>query len=120
MQALRAATEGLRLMTPLTALEACLGPKWPIGAHGGMMPPIWTMAIGVPVLLMVWRRGTPPHLYHMLDFGPDYKISAYDSGLKIHIFADRLANSTVYGSNDKMNWTRSTPGVTAIPKLTYD
>ena len=57
-------------------------------------------------------QGYPPHLYHMLDFGPDYKISATKFGFKSNIFVDRLANSTVYGSNDKVNWTRLTPGVT--------
>ena len=57
--------------------------------------------------------GSPPHLYHIIDFGPDYKISAIDSGLRSSIFADRVANSTVYASNDKMNWTRITPGVAA-------
>ncbi|MGO4109881.1 OmpL47-type beta-barrel domain-containing protein [Paenibacillus sp. YAF4_2] len=58
--------------------------------------------------------GTPPHLYHILDFGPDYKVSANKFGFQSNIFADRLANSTVYGSNNGEYWTRLTPGVTRM------
>lgn len=58
--------------------------------------------------------GSAPNLHHILDFGPDYKVSATKFGFQSNIFADRLANSTVYGSNDGENWTRLTPGVTRM------
>lgn len=58
--------------------------------------------------------GTAPHLYHILDFGPDYKVSAAKFGFQSNIFTDRLANSTVYGSNNGESWTRLTPGVTRM------
>lgn len=111
LQALRAAVDGLELVTPLTdfgmpwsklvawstfgkdAIYVNDG-DWESGAWFGL------------------AQGSPPHLYHLLDFGPDYKVSATKFGFKSNIFVDRLANSTVYGSNDKVNWTRLTPGVT--------
>jgi hypothetical protein len=49
---------------------------------------------------------------HTFDFGPDFRVSAREFGFQSNIFADRLANSAVYGSNDGVNWTRLTPGVT--------
>jgi large repetitive protein len=111
LQALRAAVDGLQLVTPLTdhgmlwyktVTWSTFGKDavyvndgdWESGAWFGL------------------AQGSPPHLYHILDFGPDYKVSATKFGFKSNIFVDRLANSTVYGSNDKMNWTRLTPGVT--------
>lgn len=51
---------------------------------------------------------------HTFDFGPDFRVSAREFGFQSNIFADRLANSTVYGSNDGVNWTRLTPGATAF------
>lgn len=56
-----------------------------------------------------------PDLYHILDFGPSYKISATRFGLQSRMnFVDRMAGSAIYGSNDRMNWTRLTPGETAF------
>ncbi|GAB4004908.1 hypothetical protein GCM10029992_51240 [Glycomyces albus] len=49
---------------------------------------------------------------HIFDFGPDFRVSATKFGFQSNIFADRLANSTMYGSNDGTNWTRITSGVT--------
>ncbi|MFG3340718.1 discoidin domain-containing protein [Glycomyces sp. NPDC048151] len=49
---------------------------------------------------------------HTFDFGPDFRVSAREFGFQSNIFADRLANSAVYGSNDGVDWTRLTPGVT--------
>jgi len=49
-----------------------------------------------------------PNSYHILDFGPDYKVSATAFGFQSNIFADRTAGSVVLGSNDKENWTQLT------------
>ncbi|MGO4424679.1 Ig domain-containing protein, partial [Streptomyces sp. MCAF7] len=57
------------------------------------------------------------NLSHTFDFGPDFRVSATRFGFQSNIFADRLANSAVYGSNDGKDWTRLTPGVT---KFTQD
>ncbi|HWD80781.1 MAG TPA: putative Ig domain-containing protein, partial [Kribbella sp.] len=54
------------------------------------------------------------NLSHTFDFGPDYRVSATKFGFQSNIFADRLANSAVFGSNDGVTWTRLTPGVTAF------
>ncbi|MBP2352613.1 hypothetical protein JOF29_003696 [Kribbella aluminosa] len=56
--------------------------------------------------------GQAVNLSHIFDFGPDFRVSATRFGFQSNIFADRLANSTVFGSNDGRNWTRLTPGVT--------
>jgi hypothetical protein len=58
--------------------------------------------------------GQSVNLSHTFDFGADFRVSAKEFGFQSNIFADRLANSTVYGSNDGTNWTRLTPGVTAF------
>ncbi|WP_082614769.1 OmpL47-type beta-barrel domain-containing protein [Paenibacillus sp. Soil787] len=112
LQALGTATEGLRLLTPLTPLgsmywsQVASWSSWGKDATG-LDDASWGGGwYGLAL-------GTPPHLYHLIDFGPDYKISAYRFGFKASIFADRIANSTVYASNDKINWTRITPGVSA-------
>ena len=116
LQSLRAATEGLRLMTPLTPLGSMYWSKmayWSSWGKDATGLDDATWGGGSCMAL-----GTPPHLYHIVDFGPDYKISAYRFGFKSSIFADRIANSTVYGSNDKMNWTRITGELQRIPRNT--
>ncbi|UUZ80357.1 Ig domain-containing protein [Paenibacillus sp. P26] len=111
LQALRAATEGLALVTPLTDF----GMRWSkVVAWSSWGSLASNMDDGTNLTGTGYglALGSPPHLYHMLDFGPDYKVSATKFGFLSNIFVDRLANSTVYGSNDKVNWTRLTPGVT--------
>ncbi|MFB9660190.1 putative Ig domain-containing protein [Glycomyces mayteni] len=56
--------------------------------------------------------GQSVNLSHTFDFGADFRVSATEFGFQSNIFADRLANSTVYASNDGAEWTRITPGVT--------
>ncbi|MGG4552754.1 S-layer homology domain-containing protein [Paenibacillus humicus] len=54
-----------------------------------------------------------PDLYHIIDFGPDYKVTAEAFGFEGRMnFDDRMAGTTVYASNDGVNWTRITPGQT--------
>ncbi|MCU4675925.1 discoidin domain-containing protein [Catenovulum sp. 2E275] len=51
------------------------------------------------------------NLFHTLDFGVDYKISAESFGIQSRLhFVDRGAGITVYASNDTLNWVRLTPG----------
>ncbi|AFC28166.1 coagulation factor 5/8 type domain-containing protein [Paenibacillus mucilaginosus 3016] len=111
LQALRAAVDGLELVTPLTDF----GMPWSKLVAWSTFGKDATYVNDGDWESGAWfglAQGSPPHLYHLLDFGPDYKVSATKFGFKSNIFVDRLANSTVYGSNDKMNWTRLTPGVT--------
>ena len=112
LQALRAATEGLALVTPLTDFGSLPWSKVVTWSTWGSTAPNMDDGNWDTGAYYGLAQGYPPHLYHMLDFGPDYKISAAKFGFKSNIFVDRLANSTVYGSNDKVNWTRLTPGVT--------
>nr|WP_229224544.1 discoidin domain-containing protein [Duganella violaceicalia] len=55
------------------------------------------------------------NLTHTLDFGPDFTISADSFGLQVRAsFPDRIGGVTIYGSNDKDQWTRLTPGLTSV------
>jgi hypothetical protein len=54
--------------------------------------------------------GQAVNLSHVFDFGPDFRVSATKFGFQSNIFADRLATSAVFGSNDGTTWTRLTPG----------
>ncbi len=49
--------------------------------------------------------------YHILDFGPDFKVSATKFGFMARAgFANRLAGAQVFGSNDKKEWVQLTAG----------
>ncbi len=59
--------------------------------------------------------GWAQNLAHTLDFGPSFKISASSFGLQVRgSFPERIGGTTVYGSNDNVNWTRLTPGLTTV------
>lgn len=116
LQKLRLATEGLRLTTPLLPLDGSL--RWSSVAvwsswgeaagnmdDGSHMTGAWYgLALG----------SAPDTLHHIIDFGPDYKVSATKFGFQSNIFADRIANSIVCASNDRENWVRLTPDVTQL------
>ena len=103
------AVDGLALVSPHTAVDGSLDyPSLVITSTAGAN--IGNLVDG--------DNQTEPsnpqavNLSHTFDFGPDFRVSATRFGFQSNIFADRLANSTVYGSNDGQNWTRLTPGVT--------
>jgi hypothetical protein len=55
------------------------------------------------------------NLTHTLDFGPSFKIAATAFGLQVRTsFPERIGGVTVYGSNDNVNFTRLTPGLTSV------
>jgi hypothetical protein len=55
------------------------------------------------------------NLTHTLDFGPDFTISASSFALQVRAsFPERIGGVTIYGSNDKDEWTRLTPGLTSV------
>ncbi|WP_082548038.1 discoidin domain-containing protein [Massilia sp. Root335] len=59
--------------------------------------------------------GWAQNLTHTLDFGPSFKIAASAFGLQVrNSFPERIGGTTVYGSNDNINWTRLTPGLTTV------
>lgn len=52
---------------------------------------------------------------HTFDFGPDYKVSATAFQLQVRAsFPDRIGGVAMFGSNDNVNWTRLTPGLTTV------
>lgn len=60
-----------------------------------------------PGSFVVYVRGQ--YATHIIDFGPDFKISAKKFGYQARLgFSDRLAGVQVFGSNDKKTWTKLT------------
>ncbi|MDO3411930.1 putative Ig domain-containing protein [Saccharibacillus sp. CPCC 101409] len=52
---------------------------------------------------------------HTFDFGPNFGITADAFELQVRAsFPERVGGTTLFGSNDKSNWTRLTPGMTAV------
>lgn len=61
----------------------------------------------------VYSLAPYPDLVHILDFGADYKIIADAFAMEGRMnFDDRMAGTTVFGSNDGVTWERLTPGQT--------
>lgn len=57
--------------------------------------------------------GLAPDLYHIFDFGPNFRVSATAFKLQVRMsFPERLAGSAVFGSNDGDQWTRLTSETT--------
>ena len=55
------------------------------------------------------------NLSHIMDFGPSYKVSANAFQLQVRAsFPERIGGVAMFGSNDKENWTRLTPGLTTV------
>ncbi|MFC4138553.1 MULTISPECIES: hypothetical protein [unclassified Microbacterium] len=106
-----AAADGLRLVSPKTSLDGSLDYRNVLFSS--------TAKERTPLLLDGDEQTGTSYpqavgMSHVFDFGADFKVSASKFGFQSNIFADRLANSTMYGSNDGVNWTRITPGVTAF------
>ncbi|HTG70110.1 MAG TPA: discoidin domain-containing protein [Candidatus Udaeobacter sp.] len=110
LASLRSAAESLQLLTP--------------SLKDGSMDytNIVTSTFGNAISLLVdgndntfpgYTLAPYPNLYHILDFGPDYKVSADAFAFEGRMnFTDRMAGMTVFGSNDGDNWTRITSGQT--------
>ncbi|MBO3734489.1 discoidin domain-containing protein [Glycomyces niveus] len=104
-----AAADGLRLISPKTSVDGSL--DFPGLLHSSTAKEFAPLLVdgdnqtGLGYPLAVNKS-------HTFDFGPDFRVSAREFGFQSNIFADRLANSAVFGSNDGVNWTRLTPGVT--------
>ena len=109
---LRSAAESLQLLTPLLSFDGSMD-----------YSNIVTSTFGTGISALVdndndtftgFKQGYS-NLYHILDFGANYKVSASAFGLQSRMnFVDRAAGSVVFGSNDNENWTRLTPEETAF------
>ncbi|MEU4292766.1 putative Ig domain-containing protein [Kribbella sp. NPDC026596] len=106
-----AAVGGLRPLSPKLALDGSL--DYPgLVASSTTGDRVVNMVDGDEQTGTVYPQAV--NLSHTFDFGPDYRVSATKFGFQSNIFADRLANSAVFGSDDGVTWTRLTPGVTAF------
>ncbi len=66
-----------------------------------------------PGTFVVYTRAV--NLSHILDFGPDFRVSASQFRLQVRMsFPERIGGVAVFGSDDKENWTRLTPGQTSV------
>ena len=105
------AVDGLRPLSPTIALDGSL--DYPgLVASSTTGDRIVNLVDGDEQTGTVYPQAV--NLSHTFDFGPDYRVSATKFGFQSNIFADRLANSAVFGSNDGVTWVRLTPGVTAF------
>ncbi|MDT0343851.1 putative Ig domain-containing protein [Streptomyces litchfieldiae] len=105
------AVDGLRLLSPKSDLDGSL--DYPgLVASSTTGERVVNMVDGDAQTGTVYPQAV--NMSHTFDFGPDFRVSAMKFGFQSNIFADRLANSTVFGSNDGTNWTRLTPGTTAF------
>ncbi|GAA1559861.1 hypothetical protein GCM10009804_15850 [Kribbella hippodromi] len=105
------AVDGLRTLSPKLALDGSLD-------YAGLVASSTTGDRIVNLVDGDEQSGTvypqAVNLSHTFDFGPDFRVSATKFGVQSNIFADRIANSAVFGSEDGVTWTRLTPGVTAF------
>lgn len=113
LQTLRSTTEKLELVTPALKLDGSID-YHDIVTSSTFGTSIVNLVDGNNTTGFAYTLAPYPNLYHILDFGPDYKVTATSFGFQSNIFADRLAKSAVFGSNNKETWTRLTPGLTAF------
>lgn len=106
LAALNNATEALELVTPRLADGSINYPNLVDSSFGGG---ISALVDGDNDTFTGFLRGS--NLFHIMDFGTDYKVSATAFGIQSRMnFNDRGAGVTVYASNDTLTWTRITPG----------
>lgn len=55
------------------------------------------------------------NLSYFMDFGPNFKVSANAFELQVRAsFPERIGGTAIFGSNDRVNWTRLTSGLTTV------
>ena len=109
---LRSAVESLQLLTPALSDGSMAYTNIITSTFGNS---ISLLVDGNNNTFPVYSLAPYPNLYHILDFGPDYKLTADAFAMQGRMnFVDRMAGMTVFGSNDKENWTRITPEQTAF------
>lgn len=108
---LKIAADGLELLTPKLSDGSMDYPG--IVSSSTFGTSISMLTDGNNNTYPVYTLAPYPDLYHILDFGPNYKVSATAFSLQSRMnFVDRMAGSSVFGSNDKATWTRLTPDET--------
>ena len=108
--ALRNAAERLQLLTPLLKDGTMDYSQLVTSTFGTSLP---LLVDDNDNTFPVYSLAPYPDLYHILDFGADYKITADAFAMEGRMnFDDRMAGTTMFGSNDGVNWERLTPGQT--------
>ena len=108
--ALRNAAERLQLLTPLLKDGTMDYSQLVTSTFGTSLP---LLVDDNDNTFPVYSLAPYPDLVHILDFGADYKITADAFAMEGRMnFDDRMAGSTVFGSNDGVTWERLTPGQT--------
>ena len=65
--------------------------------------------------------GWGPNLTFNMDFGPGFKVAADDFKVRtVGGFPERTGGVAIFGSNDKENWTRLTPGLSVRTDFMQD
>ena len=65
--------------------------------------------------------GWGPNLTFNMDFGPSFKLAANNfKALTVSGFPERTGGVAIFGSNDRENWTRLTPGLSTRIDLMQD
>lgn len=108
---LRSAAESLQLLTPSLS-DGSMDYTGIVKSTFG--DSISLLVDGNDNTFPVFTLAQYPSLFHILDFGADYKVTADAFSFEGRMnFVDRMAGTTVFGSNDGETWTRITPEQTA-------
>ena len=111
LAALRSAVEGLQLLTPVIGDGSLNYAKMLVASTFGDQVP--NALDNNPSSFVGYYLAE--NLTYTLDFGPNFNVAAESFGLQVRTsFPERIGGTTVYGSNDKANWTRLTPGLTTV------
>ena len=111
LTALSSAVAGLRQLTPLLSDGSIDYTNMLVTSTFGTEVP--KALDNSPDTFVVYTSAQ--NLTHTLDFGSDFTISANSFALQVRAsFPERIGGVTIYGSNDKDEWTRLTPGLTSV------
>ncbi|CAN7363274.1 discoidin domain-containing protein [Pseudoduganella sp. LjRoot289] len=113
LAALSAAVTGLQELTPLMPDGSMNYVNMFVSSTFGTNVP--KLLDGSPYTVSGAPATYAPYLAHIMDFGPDFKASASTFQMQVRAsFPERIGGVAMFGSNDSENWTRLTPGLTAI------
>jgi hypothetical protein len=111
LASLRSAVDGLQLLTPVISDGSMNYTKMLVASTFGDQVP--NALDNNPSSFVGYYLAQ--NLTYTLDFGPGFKVAATAFGLQVRTsFPERIGGIAVYGSNDNVNFTRLTPGLTAV------
>lgn len=111
LTALSSAVAGLQQLTPLLADGSMDYTNMFVSSTFGTEVP---KAIdNSPDTFVVYTSAQ--NLTHTIDFGPSFNVTANAFQLQVRAsFPERIGGVAIFGSNDKEEWTRLTPGLTSV------